>query len=216
VAIPIALLYLYGPRGDREPPSARKAWWRPRYGLGWGLLWVALVPAGLAAFFYYLGAAHGSMWEALEVNDKLWHRHFALLGGMSGIVGVMGHSLRVVASAPPGKLFPATNGPYRGAGVNMVDAAALVFALVGTVGVIRRLPPAYGAYTAVTLVVLTSAPKATEPLVSLPRYILVLFPLQMWVAAWLHQRVRLGVWLACSGMALGAASMQFATGRWVG
>jgi hypothetical protein len=64
-------------------------------------------------------------------------------------------------------------------------------------------------------VILTSAPKANEPLASFPRYLLVLFPLQMVVAVWLHDRKRLALWLGWSGLALGMASMQFATGRWV-
>jgi hypothetical protein len=72
----------------------------------------------------------------------------------------------------------------------MVDAAALVFALLATIGVIRRLPFAYSAYTVVSLVIFISAPKATEPLESLPRFILVLFPLWMSLALWLEKRGR--------------------------
>jgi Mannosyltransferase (PIG-V) len=215
VAIPIGLLLIYGPRADRETTSSPKHTWLPRYWPGWQALWVALVPVGLIAYFGYLGVAHGDVWQSLQVNDTLWHRHFVPLGGLTGIPGVLGHSLKVIANAPPRELFPASNGPYRGAGVNLVDAAALAFALIATVGVLKRLPLAYGAYTVAALAVLTSAPKATEPLVSFPRYVLVLFPLQMWLGAWLHERGRLPVWLACSAIGLCAASIEFATGRWV-
>ncbi|HYM45624.1 MAG TPA: mannosyltransferase family protein [Solirubrobacteraceae bacterium] len=217
VAIPIALLYLYGPRadGDQALETSSTTWWRARYRPRLDFLWLALVPCGLIAFFGYLGVEHGDAFQSLHVNDMLWHRHFELLGGLTGIVSVGWHGLHTIASAPPDRLFPATNGPYRGAGVNMVDAAALVFALIATIGVIRRLPFAYSAYTVVSLVIFTSAPKVTEPLESLPRFILILFPLQMSLAPWLDKRGRLAVWLACSGLALGAASMQFATGRWV-
>ncbi len=216
VAIPIGLLYLYGPRADRDRPlEASTTRWRPRYRPALDFLWLALVPLGLVAFFAYMGIEHGDALRPLHVNDTFWHRHFELLGGITGIASVVWHGLHTIASAPPDRLFPATNGPYRGAAVNMVDAAALIFALLATIGVVRRLPLAYSAYTVVSLAILTSAPKATEPLASLPRYILVLFPLQMWLALWLDKRGRLGVWIACSGVALGAASMQFATGRWV-
>ena len=216
VAIPIALLYLYGPRADRDQPHAASTTrWRPRHRLQLDFLWLALVPLGLVAFFTYMGVEYGDALRPLHLNDTLWHRHFEFLGGITGIVGVVWHGLHTIATAPPDRLFPATNGPYRGAAVNMVDAAALIFALLATIGVVRRLPLAYSAYTVVSLAILTSAPKATEPLASLPRYILVLFPLQMWLALWLEKRGRLGVWIACSGLALGAASMQFATGRWV-
>jgi hypothetical protein len=215
VAIPIVLLYLYGPRADGQPSTTPKSWWRPRYRLRLDFLWVALVPSGLIAFFGYLGIAHGDVFQSVHVNNALWHRHFELLGGLTGIVEVVWHSLHTIAHAPPTMLFPATNLPYRTAGVNLVDAAALAFALVATVGVVRHLPAAYGAYTVLSLIVFASAPKTSEPLQSLPRFILVLFPLWMWLALWLDKRGRLGVWIACSGIALGAASIQFATGRWV-
>lgn len=248
VAIPIGLLYLYGPRADRDraseastspsatlprgpstsppaTPSTHPATtpsttpstsrWRPRHRPGLDLLWLALVPLGLVAFFGYMGIEHGDALRPLHVNDTFWHRHFEVFGGITGIVSVVWHGFHTIASAPPDRLFPATNGPYRGAAVNMVDAAALIFALGATIGVMRRLPFAYSAYTVVSLAILTSAPKPTEPLMSLPRFILVLFPLQMWLALWLDKRGRAGVWIACSALALGVASMQFATGRWV-
>jgi Mannosyltransferase (PIG-V) len=216
VAIPIGLLYLYGPRADRDrAPEASTTWWLPRHRPGIDFLWLALVPLGLVAFFAYTGIEHGDVFQSLHVNDTLWHRHFELFGGITGIASVVWHGFHTIASAPPDRLFPATNGLYRGAAVNMVDAAALIFALFATVGVIRRLPFAYSAYTVISLAIFTSAPKATEPLMSLPRFILVLFPLQMWLALWLDKRGRAGVWIACSGIALGVASMQFATGRWV-
>jgi hypothetical protein len=228
VAIPIGLLYLYGPRADRDrasetsaspsatlPTGPSASRWRPRHRPGLDFLWLALVPLGLVAFFAYMGIEHGDTLRPLHVNDTFWHRHFEVFGGITGIVSVVWHGFHTIASAPPDRLFPATNGPYRGAAVNMVDAAALIFALGATIGVMRRLPFAYSAYTVVSLAILTSAPKPTEPLMSLPRFILVLFPLQMWLALWLDKRGRAGVWIACSAVALGVASMQFATGRWV-
>ena len=148
VAIPIALLYLYGPRADRErPPTPPAGRWRPRYRPRLDLLWLALVPLGLVAFFAYMGIAHGDALLPLHVNDTIWHRHFSLLGGITGVAGVVWHGFHTVASAPPDQLFPATNGPYRAAAINMVDAAALLFALVATIGVVRRLPFAYSAYS---------------------------------------------------------------------
>jgi hypothetical protein len=216
VGIPIALLYLYGPRADGDPPrAARHVRWLPHHRVRLDILWVSLVPLGLVAFFAYMGIEYGDALRPAHLNSTFWHRHFELLGGITAIPQALGHSLQTIASAPPGRLFPTTNGPYRLAAANTIDSASLIFALLATVGVIRRLPVAYSAYTVITLAVFVSAPKPTEPLVSLPRYVLVLFPLQMWLARWLDERGRAAVWLACSGLALGALSMQFATGRWV-
>ncbi len=218
LAIPIALLYLYGPRSDRDRPPDETVfpWWRPRYALRFDALWIMLVPVGVIAFFAYMGIEYGDALRPLHLNDTIWHRHFVPLGGVTQIPSVLWHALRTIAHAPPAQLFPTTNGPYRAAAANLLDFAALAFALLGAVGVIRRLPLAYSGYTGVVLAVIVSAPKASEPLVSLPRYILVLFPLQMWLAVWLDERRgRAAVWIGCSAVVLGALTMLFATGRWV-
>lgn len=164
VAIPIVLLHIYGPRADREPTTPPRHPWHPRHPPDPQLLWVTLVPLGLLAYFGYLHLAHWGFWQSLHVNDTLWQRRFEPLGGLLRTPGILAHSLKVIAGAPPAKLMPATNGPYRGAGVNLADTLALAFALVGAVGVLKRLPLAYGVYTLATLAVLTSAPKVTEPL----------------------------------------------------
>ena len=216
VAIPIGLLYLYGPRADREPPATGASRrWLPRYLPRLDFLWLLLVPLGLIAFFAYMQLKFGDALRPLHLNDTIWHRHFEFLGGLIRIPGVVWHGLHTIASAPPERLFPKTNGLYRAAVYNVVDAVALVFALTGIVAIARRLPFAYLAYTGVALATLASAPKSVEPLASLPRYILVLFPLQMVLARWLDGRKRPMAWIAFGAVGLGVLSMQFATGRWV-
>lgn len=223
VAIPIVLLYLYGPRADRDlvaPEAGRsrcgRSRWLPRYKPRLDMLWVLLAPLGLIAFLAYMGVEFGDALRPLHVNNTLWHRHFEPLGGLIHLPHVLWHDLERAGSAPPGELFPATNGPYRGAAANFVDVGALILAVAATVGVVRRLPSAYSAYTIVALVVYASAPKSHEPLLSLPRFVLVLFPVQMAIARWADQRPgRRAAWLGCSGVALGVLSLQFATGRWV-
>lgn len=103
---------------------------------------------------------------------------------------------------------------FANAGQNMMLFGFLVFALVALVGVLRRLPFAYGAYTLVALVLTLSYPVDAQPLMSLPRFVLVLFPLHMWLARWLGARgdgaVERGV--AISAVLLGLLTAQFA--RW--
>ncbi|MHB8533102.1 MAG: mannosyltransferase family protein, partial [Solirubrobacteraceae bacterium] len=63
--LPVAMLYLYGPRADRpadraERPGPRR--WerlRPRYRLRRDVLWLALIPLGAAAFSLALGLGGG-------------------------------------------------------------------------------------------------------------------------------------------------------------
>lgn len=226
VVIPVALLYLYGPRADREgfppmiegqpaAPLARRSW-RPAHRPAWDMAWLALIPIGLLAFSCYLGIRSGDPPRLLHLNGALWHRQLEPLGGVAQLPGMLWHSLRSAATAPPGKLFPATNGPYRGAAANLLDIGMFLFALAGAVLVVRRLPRAYAAFTIVALALFSSAPKPTEPLMSMPRLLLILFPLPMVLAQWLDRTpARRASYLACSALALGVLSLQFATGRWV-
>jgi hypothetical protein len=82
--------------------------------------------------------------------------------------------------------------------------------------VLRTLPSAYGAYVIVALAMPLSYPVAPQPLMSLPRFLLVLFPLTMWLAAWLAARPRVqkpAIGLSALLMVVFAA--QFATWHWV-
>ena len=61
--------------------------------------------------------------------------------------------------------------------------------LVALVGVARRLPIAYAAYVGCALLLPLSAPAigGGEPLMSLPRFLGVLFPLAMWMGWWVSR-----------------------------
>jgi hypothetical protein len=79
LALPALAIYLYGPREDRPPDrpppgtsisAARGATargadvcarLRPRYRLRWDVLWLALLPAGMAAFCVYIALAGGHL-----------------------------------------------------------------------------------------------------------------------------------------------------------
>ena len=73
---------------------------------------------------------------------------------------------------------------------NLVLFAFLLAAVPMVIGVLRRLPLAYGAYVLAALALPLSYPVAPQPLMSLPRFLLVLFPLFMWLGAWLAHRPR--------------------------
>jgi hypothetical protein len=78
------------------------------------------------------------------------------------------------------------------------------------------MPLAYGAYVIVALALPLSYPVSSEPLMSLPRFLVVLFPLSIWFAAWLaaHPRAQRPA-LACSGLLMALFVAQFATWHWV-
>jgi hypothetical protein len=81
--------------------------------------------------------------------------------------------------------------------------------------VLRRLPFAYGLYTAVAMLLPLSYPVTAQPLMSLPRYLMVLFPLQLWAAAWAHDRGHERALLAAGAVLLGLFTTQFAVWSFV-
>jgi hypothetical protein len=209
--VPLALLFLYGPRADREPAGGG-AWWRPRHPLTPQALWLALVPAGLALYPAYCAIRFGDALAPLHMQ-KLWFRHFALFGGVTGGVSAAWHELHdLIAASGPIAYTRGGQGAYYAAGQSLVLLGFLAFALVALVGALRRLPFAYGAYAAVALAATLSYPTSLQPLTSLPRLMLPLFPLQMWLARWARERGRLPQALAVGAVLLAVMTAQFA--RW--
>ena len=69
------------------------------------------------------------------------------------------------------------------------------------IGALRRLPLAYGAYAVAALALPLSYPVGPQPLMSLPRFVLVLFPLFLWLGWWLARD-------RCGAVALGVLRRQ--------
>jgi len=212
------LIYLYGPREDRAPDSTRASgdgWLaalRPAYSLRAGAGWLLLAPVGLAAYATYLGFAHGDALAFASVQEY-WGREFAgPLGGVwEGIVAA-GDGARQIASGSRDPIFfeQAGGDPFRVAGMNLMLLATLVFALAGVVGALRRLPFAYGAYVAAALVLALSFPVGPQPLMSLPRFVVVLFPIFMWLALVCEERGITDRVAAAFAVGLGLFVTQFA------
>jgi hypothetical protein len=99
---------------------------------------------------------------------------------------------------------------------NVMLLVFLLAAVAALVGVFRRLPLAYGAYVVIALALPLSYPVASQPLMSLPRFLVVLFPLGMWLAAWLtrHPRAQRPVMFASAAL-MACFAAQFATWHWV-
>jgi hypothetical protein len=210
LVVPLALLFLYGPRADRPPGSAPSgqpsAGWRrllPRHRIEPQIAWIALVPLGMVA---YLGA------------QTLWFHHFAgPFGGVwDGAVAAWDGLRQLVHGSPvPVYFTPAGGDPFAVAGINLMLFAFLVLGIFAIIGTLRRLPIAYGAYVLAALALPLSDPVKPQPLASLPRYEVVLFPLFMWGAVWLEERGWGDSGLAGSAVLLGLFTAMFATWRFV-
>jgi hypothetical protein len=224
--LPALMLYLYGPREDRPPdypggvgPRLRVPLrMRPRYRLRRDLLWLGLLPVGVVLYGSYLALAGGDPLAPLHAQE-VWSRHFAgpFVGVWDGLRAAF-EGARQLLSGQRHHIYFATgkDSPFVIAGHNLMLLGFLAAAIPIVVGVVRRLPLAYGAYVLVALALPLSYPVTTEPLMSLPRFLLVLFPLGIWLAAWLSEHPRLQrPTLALSAVLMVFFLGQFATWHWV-
>jgi len=235
LAVPMVLLYLYGPREDRPPDhtasrgararraagesgAGRRAWWRPRYALRPDILWVLALPVGIAAYLAYLTLAGGEGLMPFHAQ-QVWHREFVgpFVGVWDGAVAAFQGARQLLSFQRTHVYFAVAGGsPFVDAGHNLMLFAFLAAAVPMCVGALRRLPFAYGAYVLAALALPLSYPVAPEPLMSLPRFEVVLFPLAMWAGAWLAERPRARLpALAASAAAMALFTAEFATWHWV-
>jgi hypothetical protein len=220
LALPVAILYLYGPREDRPPdfPAGRRWIAGIRYRVCGEALWLLALPLGVLAYAVYLALAGGSALEPFHAQE-VWDRQFAgpyvavwdaARAAFEGVRQLLSMQRRHI-------YFTLSGGdPLVSAEHNVVLFGFLLAAVPAIVGVLRRLPLAYGAYVLAALALPLSYPVAAQPLMSLPRFLLVLFPLFMWLGAFLERRPRTRlVLLVVSALALAFFAGQFATWHWV-
>lgn len=179
------------------------------------LLAAAAVVGGLLVFVVGLRLA-GHPWTVSFDQQQEWGRRN--VGPVDGIV-------RAVRAAGDGiaQLLGSTDVvPAATPNAEWMNPLLLVFLVVGLTalaGAWRRLPPAYAAYAGAALLLPLSAPAVAggEPLMSLPRFLGVLFPLAMWAGWWLTrgrwQRTRQAV-LGVVGIGLLALVSEL-TARWL-
>lgn len=173
LVVPVLMLYLYGPRTDRDPESNRGRGW-PRYRLRPDAAWLLLAPLGLLAFSAYL---HFAVGNALAWNDAqaVFGRHTVdPFSGIWGGVREAGNSV--------GYLFGHTTYGARKDHLDIAELGFVALALAGGVGALRRLPPAYGTWVLVSLVPIFVSQPPDNPYWSSPRFVAVLFPIFLWLA----------------------------------
>ncbi|MGI8968804.1 MAG: mannosyltransferase family protein [Chloroflexota bacterium] len=170
-----------------------------------GLLTILLVPAGLAAFMVYLQANVGDA-LAFTHSQVGWQKLFTgrLWAGTL-------ESLRQIFVVQPRASFLQAH--------NVFNLVLGIFCLGCSILAARRLPLAYGLYLGVFwLVTLASPALATGypvPLVSLSRYVVILFPVFMYLGAGGRNRTIHDTYLVLSVGLLALFTVQFITGGWV-
>ncbi|MGZ5338724.1 MAG: mannosyltransferase family protein [Thermoleophilaceae bacterium] len=192
-------------------------WWDSRGRRARDAAWLALAPLGLAAYALFLGLSEGDALRFLDVQDA-WSRELTvpLAGAWDGLVAAW-DGLRQLASGQKQTVYfeAAAGDPYRIAATNLMLFGTLVFAVAACVGVLRRLPAAYGAWVALSLALPLTFPVKPQPLMSLPRFVAVLFPIFMWLALWCEERRATERVAALSAVGLGLFTAQYASWHWV-
>ncbi len=241
LVLPALMLYLYGPRADRLPDfqgalaprgaseeeraagrSARLRRWlratRPRYRVRADILWLVLLPVGIGLYMAYLGLSGGDVLAPLH-SQGIWGRHFAgPYGGVwDGVRAAFDGARQLLSGQRAHLYYPAATGsPFVAAGHNLMLLAFLALAVPLFWLALRVLPLAYGLYAITALALPLSYPVPAQPLMSLPRFLVVLFPLSIALAVWLaaHPRARIPA-LAASALLMAFFVAQFATWHWV-
>lgn len=199
--VPLAIMLLWEPGRSRWRPRA------PTLSQAGALL---LVPLGLVAYFSYVKATTSYGFLAPIESQSEWMREFKgpVVGAWGGVKNGLVSARDVVTGA-------SMTGTVSGVRSGFLNFAALALGVVGVVGALRRLPLAYGAYALAGLIFLVSSPANDLQLKSLPRFLIVLFPIFMWagweLARWRHRTAL----LALSAAGLACCSAAYAAGYWI-
>jgi Mannosyltransferase (PIG-V) len=204
--VPLALLWLDAHRRGRGAGAMQ-------------LAWLTLVPAGLAAFCGYL-ALDGASATAPFHAQETWHRTLAgPWGGVRDAAVAAYEGVRQLLHGSGDRVYFTRAGgdPLAVARHNIMLFAFLLMAVPALAGALRRLPLAHGAYAAVALLLPLSYPVGPQPLMSLPRFEAVLYPLFLWLGWWLARGPawRRGAVLGTFAAGLAAFSALSSTWHWV-
>jgi hypothetical protein len=189
--------------------------WRHRERLR-SLAGIALAVPVAAVYPLVLWQQVGDPWAFSDAQDR-WHRHLSRAGPLGGIwdglvAGWRGVEQFVVGH---GTHVPGAN-PMHAAAENVQALAFLALFLALTVVAWRRFGAPYGLFAAISLAIPLAYPSSRWPLLSLPRFGLVIFPFFLALAAVTAGKPRLHTAVvACGALFLGVAVVQWALWQWV-
>jgi hypothetical protein len=173
-----------------------------------------------ALYPLYLWLDRGDPFAFADAQD-IWTRHLSYAGPLGGIwdglrAGWAGVR-QLVSGSHSTTYWPAVEDtdPMRVAAVNLEGLAFLALFAALTVVAWRRFGTPYGLYAALSLAIPLSVPSERWPLLSLPRFGLVVFPFFLALAV-LGRRPRVHVAIvSISALLLGVAVVQWSLWQWV-
>ena len=181
---------------------------------------LAVAPLIFLLYPLLLWVQRGDPLEFLHAQG-FWSRELSPVGPLGGIwdglrAGWAGLE-QLASGSHTHSYWPAVTGtdPMRAAVVNLECLAALILFGWLTVVAWRRFGAPYGLYAALSLAIPLSMPSNRWPLLSLPRFGLVIFPLFLALASiGRNPRAHTAI-VAVSALFLGVAVTQWALWQWV-
>lgn len=170
-----------------------------------GLVGLALIPTGLLAFMLYLRATVGDAF-AFGHYQAAWQKVFTLRLW----AGTYESIRQILVVQPWASFFEAHN---------VINLTALALFLGTTVLAARRLPAAYSLYLAAFWCVTLTSPAIANgypvPLISMSRYVLILFPVFMAWGLFGRHHAWHDLYLVVSTAFLAVFTVQFLVGGWI-
>jgi hypothetical protein len=228
LVLPVAILMLYGPCADggRRLASCagadqRKGWrvLLPRFRPPWRAIATLLIPCGLLTYLAFLQVRYG--WGLAPFHaETAWGRGMTdPFTGLLRSASAAYDGVRQLLHGPQLPTYsydPVSPGvPTIGSLVNILMFGFLLLGIAGTVGIFHRQPLAYGVYASLVVLLSLAEPMKWQPLTSLPRFLMVVFPFFIWAAERLQRRGWLPYVLGASSVLLGYCTTMFATSRFV-
>ena len=155
--------------------------------------------------------------------EGTWHRQLSPAGPLGGVWDALRAGWAGVEQLASGSnahvywhaVSRADSAPLRTAALNLELLAFLVLFVALTIVAWRRFGAPYGLFAALSLAIPLSVPSSRWPLLSLPRFGLVIFPFFL-ALAWLGRNPRAhAAILSLSALLLGVFVTQWALWDWV-
>jgi hypothetical protein len=182
----------------------------------WRVAYLALAPSGLLAYAAYLWWRFGDPFLFYTEQSRWGREATGPLDSLLSALSRGGESLgrlfspRLWADPSLGRVADAL-----GAANNAYNLVFLGLALALLVAGLRVLPPDLSAYAFLLILPPTLFGTPQGPLMGLPRYVLVAFPLFVVLGVLLEERRILGIWLTLSAASSLVLCALFVTWRFV-
>ncbi len=181
---------------------------------------VAVIVPALLLFLLYplILALSGRSPLAFVHVERLWYRHTATLGPVGGLwdaARAAEVSLRQLVFGSAAHTYGPAVGADHFAMLNLEATAFFVFAVAFGVIAWRRLGAGYGVMALASVVAPVATPAVDQPLLSMPRFTLVAFPIFIALAQTCSSRRAESAVIGASAILLGVSTMQWSLWQFV-